>query len=107
MQVIISDDDRIRSWELLIDTVEKTDIPIEVVNGISLVFHEPVDGLEEQDIDFREFRADGFTDEDIEQIVHHIMSEYPGNIKTINFFLNVEYIAEIVQNQTNLILRKF
>lgn len=105
MKVVLSGEDRLRSWELLIDTVDKTDIPIEVVHGINLVFNNPVDGEDERDIDLRQLRRHGFSNDDLEAIMQQVMIDFKDNIKTVNFYLNVEYIADLIEKQTNQLLK--
>lgn len=104
MKVVISDEEKLRSWELLIDSVDKTDIPIEFVQGINLEFHDPVEGKLAQDIDLRTMREHGFSDAELEEIMSQVMMEHNNNIKSVNFYLNVEYIAEIIGKHTNKLL---
>lgn len=104
MKVVLSDEDRIKSWELLIDAADKTDIPIEFVQCINLEFHEPVRGETIQDIDLRSMREHGFSDPELEEIMSQVMLEHNDNIKSVNFYLNVEYIAELVERHTKHLL---
>lgn len=104
MKVVLSDEDRIKSWELIIDSVDKTDIPIEFVQVINIEYHEPIDGESGQDIDLRELRAHGYSNNDLEIIMSEVMYENESNIKSVNFYLNVEYIADVVERHTSVLL---
>ena len=104
MKVVISDAEKLKSWELLIDAADKTDIPIEVVQVINLEFHEDVNGVATQDIDLKEMRTHGYKDSELEIIMEQVMLEHNDNIKSVNFYLNVEHIAEMIEKHTNVLL---
>ena len=105
MKLVISDEDILESWETLINTVDKTDIPIEFVRTVNLMFHTPVDEISEQDIDIQRLRNNGWEDSDIEEIVEQIFREHHNNIKSVHFFLDIKHIAGVVQHQTNILLK--
>lgn len=107
MKLVISDEDKLESWETLINSVDKSDVPIQFVNGVNLVFKEPVDGEDEQRIDVQLMREHGWQDDELEQIVQHILAEQSDNIVTIHLYLDVEHVAEVVQYQTNRLLEGF
>jgi len=104
MQLIISDDERLDSWETLINTVDKTDIPIEFVRNINIVFKTPIDNVNEQDINVHDLRDNGWDDEQLDEIVEEVFREHHNNIKSVHFYLDVEHVATVVQQQTNLLL---
>ena len=104
MKVVISDAEKLKSWELLIDEADKTDIPIEVVQVINLEFHEEVRGVTTQDIDLKKMRLDGYKNSELEIIMEEVMREHNENIKSVNFYLNVEYIAEMIEKHTDIML---
>jgi len=54
------EDERLDDWETLINTVDKTDIPIEFVRNINIIFHTPVDNVDEQDINIKRYRNEGW-----------------------------------------------
>lgn len=104
MKLVISDEDKLESWETLINTVDKSDVPIQFVNGINLVFHKAIGGELEQDMDIQLLREHGWQNSEIEEIVQQVLVENQSNIKTIHLYLDVEHVAEVVQNQTNKML---
>lgn len=104
MKLVISDEDKLESWETLINTVDKSDVPMQFVNGVNLVFINEVDGDDEQDIDIQELREHGWINEELDRLVQAILDEHAGNIKTIHLYLDVEHVAEVVQFQTNKLL---
>jgi len=104
MKLVLSDEERLDSWETLIDTVDKTDIPIQFVRNINIVFHTPVENEDAQDINIHRLRGNGWDDEGLDEIVEQVFSEHHNNIKTVHFYLDVEHVAEVVQQQTNTLL---
>ena len=105
MKLIISDEEKLDSWETLINTVDKTDIPIKFVRRINLVFINPVSGASEQDIDITELRKHGWSDTSLEEIAEQVFLENEHNIKSAHFYLDVSHVAEVVQQQTNKLLK--
>ncbi len=105
MKLILSDDERLDNWEALISTIDKTDIPIEFVNNINIMFHTPVDNVDEQDININRYRREGWDDTGLNEIVNEVMKEHQNNIKNVYFYVNVTHVAEVVQQQTNTILK--
>jgi hypothetical protein len=105
MKLDISDDERLDGWEALINTVDKTNIPIEFVRNINILFHTPVDNVDEQDINIQRFRQEGFDDIGLEQIVEEVFKEHNNNIKSVHFYLDVNHVAEVVQQETDILLK--
>jgi len=105
MKSELSDKERLDGWETLINSIEKTDIPMEFIRNISIMFHAPVENDNEQDINIQQFRKDGFDDNGLEEIVAEVFKEHDNNIKAVHFYLDVEHVANEVQAQTNQLLR--
>jgi hypothetical protein len=92
------------SWEALIGTIDKSDIPVQFVNSVQISYHDAVDGKSNQDIDIKQLRENGWTNDLIEEILSHTVEEHGNNIKTISFLLDVAYVASTIQKQTNFFL---
>ena len=101
----MTDDEKLDDWETLIDTIDKTDIPIEFVRNINIMFYTPVDNVDEQDINIQRFRKEGFDDPGLEEIVQEVFNEHQNNIKSVHFYVDVSHVAEVVQLQTNILLK--
>jgi len=104
MKLVISDEDKLDSWEALINTIDKTDIPIRFVRNVNIIFNVSVDGDDEQDINIQKLRTHGWDDHELEEIVDQVLKENHNNIKTVHFYLDVQHVAEVVQQQTNMFL---
>lgn len=100
----LSDDERLDSWESLIDTIDKTDIPIRFVQKINIVFHTPVENADEQDINIDQLRKNGWTEDSLNEIVEQVFKEHLNNVRSVNFYLDVKHVADVVQQQTNILL---
>ena len=105
MKLVISDEDKLDSWETLINSIDKSNIPVEFINDINIIFRVPIDGNNEQNVSIRTFREHGWQDPEIETIIQQTLKEYENNIKTIHFYLDVKHVAHFVQQQTNIILK--
>jgi len=105
MQLGISEDKRLANWEKLIDSIDKTNIPIEFVRNINISFFSPVNNVNEQDIDVQQFREDGFNDSGLNEIVEEVFKEHNNNIKSVHFYVDVLHVAEVVQHHTNILLK--
>lgn len=98
------DKEFIEKWESLIETVDKTDIPLEFVNSIDLEFHEGTETPTDQIINIQLLRKRGYDDLLIEDIVEQTLKEYGRDIRSLSFLLDVEYVAASVQEQTDKLL---
>lgn len=94
------------AWEELINGVDKSDIPIEFVKSIDIKLVEPVEGRLEIHINIEELLEQGYHYAEIDDITKHIIEELDDNIKTMNFFLDIEEVANTIQSQTNILLEK-
>jgi hypothetical protein len=94
----------LENWEELINAVDKSDIPIEFVNRILIKLVSPINGEDSREIDVKQFRSDGYEDESINEIIKETCSEHYNNIKSMQFYLDVEYVASTVQKQTDKLL---
>lgn len=102
-KLVITDEDKLQSWETLINAVDKSDIPIKFVNSVIIEFKEPVDGEQSVDMNIVKLR-DYMQEHQIEQWLQEIMDEHDDNIKAIHFYLNIQHVAKVVQGQTDILL---
>lgn len=105
MRFDLNEQDHLDHWEALISTVDKTDIPIQFVRLINIVFHAPVKDEDEQDINIQELRNDGWDEDGLDLIVAEVLKEHDKNIKSIHFYLDVEHVADVVQQHTKIFLK--
>ena len=93
-------DDFLKKWEDLVDNVEKTDVPVECIKRLVIKLK---DGKRRY-LNIATLRKKGYDPLELEQVLNDKLSEYDGNIENIDFFVDVEAVAELVQKETDTIL---
>lgn len=93
-------DDFLKKWEDLVDNVEKTDVPVECIKRVVIKLK---DGKRRY-LNIATLRKKGYYPEELEQVLNDKLSEYDGIIENIDFFVDVEAVAELVQKETDNIL---
>lgn len=88
-------------WEHLIDSVEKTRIPVEFIQKLVL----RLEGRRQRTINIRSLIDQGFDGDEIEETVSRKLEEYDDEMISIDFILDIEGIAKTVQPETDKILR--
>lgn len=93
-------EDFIKRWEEIVDQVEKDHVPIDCVKKV--VFR--TRDRRQKTINLRRLRAEGVDDDAIEQLVDKFVR---GNddIVSMEFVLDVEAVAEILQPETDKLLK--
>lgn len=90
----------IEKWERLLEDVDKQKIPVEFIKKIVLKLR----GRRQQTINIGKLTAQGLYPEEIEDVISGKLIELDELVIGIEFILNVESIAEIVQPETDRIL---
>jgi hypothetical protein len=93
--------DLFTKWEHLIDSVEKTKIPVEFIHKLVL----RLEGRKQRTINIRSMLDQGFDGEEIEEAVSRKLEEYDDSMISIEFILDIEGIAATVQPETDKMLR--
>jgi hypothetical protein len=93
--------DLFTKWEHLIDSVEKTKIPVEFIHKLVL----RLEGRRQRTINIRSMLDQGFDGEEIEEAVSRKLEEYDDSMISIEFILDIEGIAATVQPETDKMLR--
>ena len=95
--------DKFRStqdWERLLEDVEKHKIPVEFLQKLVL----RLTYRKQKTINIEKFLRQGLDTETVELIVGKILEEYEEEIRSIDFILNIDRIAEAVQPETDKLL---
>lgn len=92
----------IKKWEHILEDVEKQKIPIEFIKKLVI----KLKGKKQQTINIKKFLEQGLDPEQIEELLNRKLLEYDEYIVSVEFILNVEGIAEIVQPETDKLLNK-
>ena len=95
------DHDFLKRWEQIVNDVDKDHCPISCVKKV--VF-KTVD-RKQKTINLRSLRKQGFDDESLEQAVSTFISENEQDIASMDLILDVEAVAEIIQPETDKLLK--
>ncbi len=90
-----------QKWESIIDSTEKTKIPVEFIKKLVLKLNK----RRQRTINIRSMIDQGFDSEEIEEVVTRKLEEYDSEMISIEFVLDIEGIAETVQPETDKILK--
>lgn len=91
----------IEKWEKLLEDVDKQKIPVEFIKKLIL----KLKGRKQQTINIERFMKQGLDPEEIEDEITSTLMELDDLVIGIEFILNVESIAEVVQPETDQLLR--
>ena len=95
------DHDFLKKWEQIVNEVDKDHCPIECVKKV--IFK--TSDRKQKTINIRQLRKQGFDNASIEDAVSAFISENDGYIASMELVLDVEAVAEIIQPETDKLLR--
>lgn len=88
-------------WEHIVEDVEKTKIPVEFIKKLVI----KLNGRKQRSINIKAMIQQGFANEEIEEAVTRKLEEFDDEMIGIEFILDIEYIADTVQPETDRILK--
>lgn len=94
--------DFIRKWEHILADVEKQKIPIQFLKKLVI----KLEGKKQHTINIQRLLSQGLDSDQVEIAVSNKLQELDNDIISIEFVLNVESIAEVVQPETDRLLNK-
>jgi len=94
-------DDFLKTWERIVDEVDKQRVPIDCVKKI--VFRDRT--KKQKTINLKRLRDQGLDHDSIEVAVENYIRENEENIVSMEFVLDIEAVAEILQPETDKILK--
>jgi len=94
--------DVIQKWETIVDNVDKDHIPIDCVKKIIFKLNgRPT----QKTFNIANLRKQGLDEDEIQVVIERAASEYGPDLRTLEFILDVEAVAEILQPETDELLR--
>jgi hypothetical protein len=93
--------DLLAKWEHIVDGVEKTKIPVEFIKKIVI----KLNGRRQRTINIQALFKQGLDTEDIELAIVRKLEDYDEDMIGMEFILDIEGIAEIVQPTTDELLK--
>lgn len=88
-------------WEHIIDGVEKTKIPVEFIKKLVI----KLDGRKQRTINIKTLFKQGLESDEIEMAIVRKLEEYDDEMIGLEFVLDIEGIAEIVQPEIDDLLK--
>lgn len=88
-------------WESIVNDVEKTKIPVEFIHKLVL----KLNGRKQKTINVRALLKQGLDSDEVEEAVTQKLQEYDSQMTGIDFILDIEGIANIVQPETDKMLK--
>jgi hypothetical protein len=95
-------DDFLAKWEHILADVSKTDVPLECIKKVVIKFK----GGKQQTINLHTLQKQGLELEDIETLLNRTFTEHNDNIRDVDFVVDVNSVAELVQPETDKLLGK-
>lgn len=97
----LESDDSFRSrWESLLSDADISSIPVNYLKAIEIKMF---DGSTEH-FDIKELTAKGLSVDEIEELMDEFMEQYDDNIDSLDFHLNLEVLANEVDEKTKKLL---
>lgn len=95
-------------WNHIINDVEKTDIPTHLIDKLVIKLYNNGDEEKQQQvIDITLLKEQGYENSEIEDVINETMYELNDFIDSVDFFLDIDAVAQEVQPLTNILLNNF
>jgi hypothetical protein len=94
--------DFIKKWEHILEDVEKQKIPVEFIKKLVIKLR----GKRQQTINIKKFLEQGLDPEQVEDAISRKLQELDPYITGVDFILDVENVAKVVQPETDRLLSK-
>ena len=94
-------DEFIEKWEHIIRDVDVTEVPLECLKKIVI----RLEGRKQKTINVQLLKRRGHEFDDIEAIVNTTLNQLDAIITDVEFIVDVEMVAEIVQPATDKLLK--
>ena len=95
-------DDFLNQWELIINDVSKTDVPLECIKKVVI----KLDGGRQKTINIQTLTRQGLSMEEIESMMTRTFTELDPVIRDVDFVVDISAVAQIVQPETDKLLGK-
>jgi 3'-phosphoadenosine 5'-phosphosulfate sulfotransferase (PAPS reductase)/FAD synthetase len=95
-------DDFLTKWEHIVKDVNKTDVPLECIKKVIIKFH----GGKQQTVNLHTLQKQGLSLADIEVLLNRTFHERNDEIRDVDFVVDVNSVAELIQPETDKLLGK-
>ena len=94
-------DEFLEQWDHIISGVDKTEVPLECINKIVI----RLQGGRQKTINLAKLKSDGFDLEEIESYLTRNLVELGDLVRDIDFLVDVNAVARLVQPETDKLLK--
>ena len=94
-------DEFIKQWDHIISGVDKTEVPLECINKIVI----RLQCGRQKTINLARLKRDGFDLEEIESVLTRNLVELGDLVRDIDFLVDVNAVARLVQPETDKLLK--
>jgi hypothetical protein len=94
-------DEFLAKWDHIISEVEKTQVPLKCINKMVI----RIVGGKQKTINLSRLRRDGLDDDEIEEIMNRNIFVLGDLVNNIDFILDVNTVAGIIQPATDKLLK--
>jgi hypothetical protein len=94
-------DEFLQQWDHIISGVDKTEVPLECINKIVI----RLQGGRQKTINLTRLKRDGFDLEEIESYLTRNLLELGDLVRDIDFLVDVNAVARLVQPETDKLLK--
>lgn len=94
-------DEFLDQWDHIISGVDKTEVPLECINKIVI----RLQGGRQKTINLAKLKRDGFDLEEIESYLTRNLIELGDLVRDIDFLVDVNAVAQLVQPETDKLLK--
>ena len=94
-------DEFLEQWDHIISGVDKTEVPLECINKIVI----RLQGGRQKTINLAKLKRDGFDLEEIESYLTRNLIELGDLVRDIDFLVDVNAVAKLVQPETDKLLK--
>lgn len=95
-------DEFLAKWEHIVDEVHKTEVPLECIKKVIV----KLKGGKQRTINLSTLKRQGLNIEQIEVVLSKNLSEFGDSVKDLEFVIDVGTVAELVQPETDKLLKK-
>lgn len=96
------DRDFLDKWEHIIQDVTKTDVPLECIKKVVIKLR----GGRQRTVNLHTLQRQGLSLEEIEPIINRTFTELDSEIVDVDFVVDINSVAKIVQPETDKLLGK-
>jgi len=87
-------------WEDLVEGVDKTDVPVDCIKRVVIKLK---DGRRRY-LNMSTLRKKGLDPIELEGVLNQKLEEYDKEIQNVDFFVDVDQVADLIQPETDKIL---